>query len=305
MSDKLSRVLLGNGTVKAQIVSLDRSWQQIVTRHPLQQPVLHQLGQLSAAGVLLATSLKFDGSLVLQIHGDGPVALFVVESDAEGVFRATFKLRDDAVLQDSDSLIDLVNRNGRGRFAVTLDPGPQAINRQPYQGIVPFEGSTVSHVLEGYMSRSEQVPTRIWLSCSQYRATGLLLQQLSHDGGKSDKSGADSDEQWQRMVTLANTLTEQELLELPSDQVLRRLFWQEDLAPMHSSQCRFFCRCNRDKVAAMLRMLGQVEIESILEERQIVEIHCEYCNQRYEFDRVDALQLFADPTAGLSSESRH
>jgi molecular chaperone Hsp33 len=305
VSDTLSRVLLGDGSVKAQIVSLDASWQQIVKRHPLQQPVLDQLGQLSAAGVLLATSLKFDGSMVMQIHGDGPVALFVVESDADGVFRSTVKLRDNAVLRDNDRLNDLVNRHGNGRFAVTLDPGPQAINRQPYQGIVPFEGDNVAQVLESYMGRSEQIPTRIWLACSPYRATGLLLQHLPADGGRAVRSREDSDEQWQRMVMLASTITQQELLDLPSAHVLRRLFWQEESAPLHSSQCRFACRCNRDKVAAMLRMLGQIEVEDILNERQTIEIHCEYCNQRYEFDRVDSLQLFADLVPGVSSESRH
>lgn len=305
MSDTLSRVLLGNGTVKAQIVSLDQSWQQIVAGHPVGRTVLDQLGELTAAGVLLATSLKFDGSLVLQIHGDGPVALFVVECDAQGVFRSTVKLRDDAQLQDADRLIDLVNRHGRGRFAVTLDPGPNAVNRQPYQGIVPFEGDSVASVLESYMTRSEQVPTRIWLACDGQRATGLLLQHLARDGGKSGMSPAQSEENWQRMVMLASTITREELITLPSTQVLRRLFWQEDVAPMQSSQCRFACRCNREKVAAMLRMLGKPEIDDILQERGSVEIHCEYCNQRYEFDKVDAVQLFADPTPGLSSSETH
>ena len=299
MSDSLIRFHLRDAPVRGQIVSLDGEWLEIVNRHQVPASVRDRLGELSAAAMLLAASLKFDGALVLQIHGDGPVALFVVECDAHGRFRATVKLRDDMAANDDATLTELVNRYGHGRFVVTLDPRAQDSKRQPYQGIVPFVGTSVAAALEHYMERSEQIPTRLWLAADGRRAAGLLLQRLPGEGGYRRQGAVADHDAWNRMQRLAETVSSEELLQLGSREVLHRLFWQESMNALDQRDCRFQCRCSRDKVAAMLRMLGADEVQGIVAEQGRVEVRCEFCNKPYTFDAVDSAGLFI---AGLGSD---
>lgn len=294
MSDTLQRFLLQGAPVRGEIVSLDDAWLEVVRRHELPPAVRDRLGELAAAALLLAASLKFDGSLVLQIHGDGPVALFVVECDALGSFRATVKLREGATVEPGSSLRELVDRGGGGRFVVTLDPRTRTLNRQPYQGIVPFEGESVARVLEHYMARSEQLPTRLWLAADGRRSVGLLLQRLPDEGGEQAGRGGGihDDDGWNRMQQLADTIDADELLGLPPARVLQRLFWQEPLHAFDRRDCRFACSCSRGKVASMLRTLGREEVDGIVAERGQVEVRCEFCNRAYAFDAVDCAGLF-------------
>lgn len=293
--DSMQRLLLGEGSVRVEMVSLTRSWREVVSRHSLPAAVLHELGKLTSAGVLLASALKFEGSLVLQIHGDGPVRLVVVESNAQGQFRATAKTAEGSVIAPDADLASMVNQRGEGRFVVTLDPGKQAENRQPYQGIVSLEAESVSAMLESYMARSEQVPTRIWLAANSERACGLLLQKLPDDGGIRTRSDQQA---WDRLVMLAATVKESELLTLSPQALLHRLFWQETSRGVDTRHCRFACTCTREKVAAMLQMLGVNEVEDILAERGSVEVNCDFCNQAYLFDAIDCAQLFIAASGG-------
>ncbi|RPH62165.1 MAG: Hsp33 family molecular chaperone HslO [Burkholderiales bacterium] len=302
MSDSLLRFLVRGASVRGEIVTLDQAWREVVARHALPAPVRDRLGELSAAAALLAATLKFDGSLVLQIHGDGPVALFVVECQSDGGYRATVKLREGATIDDDASLSALVDAQGRGRFVVTLDPRDGVAGRQAWQGIVPFEGETVAAALERYMQRSEQIPTRLWLAADGERAVGLLLQRLPDRGGQP--AAADTDG-WNRMQRLADTVTAREMLALPPEQLLRRLFWQESLYAFDERACRFACRCSRGKVGDMLKLLGSDEVEAILAERGDIDVHCEYCNQAYRFDAVDSIALFHDAPAAPGSQAQH
>ena len=325
--DTLRRFLLAGAPVRGESVSLDASWREVADRHAFPRSVRDRLGELCAAALLLSASLKFDGALILQIHGDGPVSLLVVECEADGTFRATAKLRDGAACPEDADLAALVNAHGRGRFVLTLDPRTDSPNRQPYQGIVPFEGRTVAEVLERYMERSEQVPTRLWLAADEVRATGLLLQRLPSEGGhawtpgpadrdsEAPKGAApppsaldadeEADEGWNRMQRLADTITRDELLTLPSETVLRRLFWQEPLRGLDLRRPRFACTCSREKVAAMLRMLGREEIESIVAEQGTVGVRCEFCNSPYEFDAIEGAELFLSESLAPGSQARH
>jgi molecular chaperone Hsp33 len=312
--DTLRRFMLSGAPVRGEVISLDASWREIASRHAFPRSVRDRLGELSAAGLLLSATLKFDGALILQIHGDGPVALLVVECQADGTFRATAKLREGAACPEEADLSTLVNANGRGRFVVTLDPRTHSPNRQPYQGIVPFEGRSVAEVLERYMARSEQLPTRLWLAADDDRATGLLLQRLPDEVGRSarppanaarDPAPPDDADGWNRMQRLADTLTREELLTLPASSVLHRLFWQEPLAAFDTRRPRFACTCSRAKVAAMLRMLGRDEIEAIVREQGSVGVRCEFCNAPYDFDAVDGASLFLSEPTAPGSRERH
>jgi molecular chaperone Hsp33 len=304
MDDSVRRFLLEGASVRGEIVSLDRSWQDIARRHRLPAPVTATLGELAAAAVLLSATLKFEGSLILQIHGDGAIRLLVVEARSDGRIRATVKLRDDLPIDSQASLASLVNRSGKGRFAVTLDPSDRNDSRQAWQGIVPFEGDTVAQVLEHYMTRSEQLPTRLWLAADDGRASGLLLQRLPDEGGTASRVEADPDG-WNRMQHLAATIESAELLSTDSARLLERVFWQERLSGFEPRPIHFGCGCTRDKVAAMLRMLGRSEVDDILTERSAIEVSCDYCNQDYRFDAVDCAGLFIEPPPPPGSASHH
>lgn len=293
MSDRVERFLLRGAPVRGEIVSLDEAWREVVARHALPPAVRDRLGELSAAALLLAATLKFDGAMVLQIHGDGPVSLFVVECLTEGSYRATVKLRDEhgPVAHDA-SLASLVNPGGTGRFVVTLDPRGESPNRQPWQGIVPFDGNAVAEMLERYMEQSEQLPTRLWLAADEQRAVGLLLQRLPQEGGTG--APADDEDGWNRMQRLAETITREELLGLAPAKVLERLFWQEPLHAFDGHEVHFACNCSREKVVGMLRMLGREEVDGILAERDSVEVRCDFCNELWRFDPVDCGVVFAE-----------
>ena len=320
--DCLQRFMLQGAPVRGEFVSLDAAWREIAGRHAFPRSVRDRLGELCAAGLLLSATLKFDGALILQIHGDGPVALLVVECEADGSFRATAKLREGHLCPEDADLTTLVNANGRGRFVVTLDPRSSSPNRQPYQGIVPFEGDSVAEVLERYMARSEQVPTRLWLAADDSRATGLLLQRLPEEGGKSfspsqvaspagpsASSGVVTTESdtdgWNRMQKLAQTLSRDEMLALSGQSILHRLFWQERLHAFDSRTPRFGCTCSREKVANMLRMLGREEVASIVAEKGVVGVRCDFCNTPYDFDAVDSAELFVSEPIAPGSQVRH
>ncbi len=269
------------------------------------------LGEMMAAAALLSANLKFNGALVMQLHGDGPVRMLVVECLSDLSMRATAKLADDAKIADDATLAELVNVHGHGRFAITLDPKDKLPGQQPYQGIVPLADAhgplaSMSAVLEHYMQASEQLDTRLWLAADDHAAAGMLLQKLPSYGGTqevgetgaalSGQGRAQDLDTWDRACQLGNTLKPEELLAETPDTLLRRLFWEDlqetGLHVFEPMTPHFHCSCSRPKVAGMLQSLGQEEIDSILAERGNVEIHCDFCGQRYEFDAVDCAQLF-------------
>lgn len=310
MADELYKFLFeGDDTekssVRGEIVSLGDTWREIRGQHPYPAPVLRMLGELVAASTLLTANLKFNGALVMQIHGDGPVKLLVVECHADLTVRATAKLSESAQIADDAHFRELVNRHGKGRFAITLDPKDRSQGQKPYQGIVPLEGDSIAQVLENYMLRSEQLHTHLWLAADATRAQGVLLQRLPISGGKTNEVSAHLGteleaalETWERVVTFANTLSREELLATDPKTLMRRLFWEETLRVFDPMPCAFHCSCSRERVAAMLVTLGQKEVEDTLAEQGQVDVNCEFCNRHYPFDAVDCAQLFAtDNTA--------
>lgn len=308
MSDTLHKFLFDAGSsarspVRGEIVSLTATWRQIKERHDYPEPVLRLLGELVAASTLLSANLKFNGALVMQIHGDGPVRLLVVECNADLTVRATVKMADDigdkpGAIDDDARFTDLVNAHGKGRFAITLDPRDRSKGQQPYQGIVPLEGASVAEALEGYMRRSEQLDTQLWLAADHEHANGLLLQKLPLEGGGRQTvfdatAEAHATEVWERAVTFANTIARDELLRVEPQTLMRRLFWEETLAVYDPLPCAFRCSCTRERVAAMLVSLGEKEVDETLTEMGRIHVDCEFCNKSYDFDTVDCAQLFA------------
>lgn len=302
MNDQLQRFLFNTAPVRGELVSLEETWREVLSRRDYPAPVRAMLGELMAAAALLSANLKFDGALVIQMYGDGPVKMLVVQCNSDLTMRATAKLTADAGDIPADAgLAELVNANGNGRCAITLDPRVKLPGQQPYQGVVPLSDddgpiATIAEALEYYMHHSEQLDTRLWLAADSERAVGLLLQKLPSTGGiagAGTAEGAEKDnDTWGRVCALSGTLKSAEMLATDGDTLLRRLFWEETLSDIDAAPTRFACTCSREKVGGMLTMLGRDEVESVLEEKGEIEVHCEFCNQRYAFDPVDAAQLF-------------
>lgn len=301
--DELIKLHFAQAGAKAQLVRLDHSWQQVLSRHPDLSPALcGLLGQMSAASCMLSASLKFNGSVMLQIHGDGPVRLAVAECSARMGVRATLKLRSDwqsslpaeLLDQSEPSLQPLVNQTGQGRFSLVLDT--KQPDQRPYQGIVSLNDESIAAAIESYMGQSEQLATRLWLAADQQSACGLLLQQMPLEGGHAAAERATQHEHWERLVMLADTLGPAEMLATAPQELAHRLFWEEQAMLLQSQLVQFECPCSRARVGRMLAGLGQTEIESILAEQGQVLVHCDFCNSPYPFDAVDCAQLFTEST---------
>jgi molecular chaperone Hsp33 len=275
--DCLQRFVFDGAPVRGEIVHLDATWRTVLERHEYPLPLRDVLGELMAAAALLSSTIKFTGSLILQVQGSGPVKLLVVECTSDQTMRATAKW--DGPLQGGD-FRGLV---GSGRFVITIAPEDA---KQTYQGIVSLEGGDVAGALEHYMATSEQLETRLWLAADGEHAAGMLLQRLP-GSGESDA------ETWNRAIQLTQTVSSHELLELPAREVIHRLYHQEDIRLFEARVMSFRCSCSRERVVNMLRLLGRDEVMSILQERGSLEVNCEFCNRHYCFDPVDAEQIFA------------
>lgn len=309
MMSELRPFLFDGLPVRGMLVRLTDAWQELLRRrreagaNPPEVSAL--LGEITAAAVLMQANIKFNGALVIQIFGDGPVKLAVAEVQPDLAFRATAKVVGDAPA--GAGLEALLNVHGQGRCAITLDPTDKRPGQQPYQGVVPLHGDRreplqqVSQVLEHYMLQSEQLDTRLVLAADDRIAAGLLIQRLPLEGagnlaGSPWKSGDEDaigrSEDYRRISMLAGTLTREELLTLPGDRILHRLFWQEKLTTFPPRVPRFACSCSSERVRGMLRTLGRDESEGLIAERGLVEVACDFCGATYRYDAVDVGEMF-------------
>ena len=318
---ELHKFLFDGLPVRGAIVRLTDAWQEILQRRAANNetgaypaPVTELLGEMSAAAVLMQANIKFNGALVLQIFGDGPAKLAVVEVQPDFGVRATATLQGE-VAPDA-SLSQMVNQNNEGRCAITLDPLDRMPGQQPYQGVVPLFGDQkeklekLSEVLEHYMLQSEQLDTTLVLAANMDVAAGVLIQRLPLEGsgnlaGKYDsverEAALGQSEDYNRISILAKSLKAEELLGLDIETVLHRLFWEEPLLRFEplvgETGPKFHCSCSRERVGRMIKGLGVAEVESILSERENIEVGCEFCGKQYHFDPVDAASLFTQAEA--------
>ena len=292
--------------VRGEIVSISTAWQAVLERRDDPPVVRKILGDFVGAATLLSASLKFDGTLIIQAQSKGPIQLLVVECKSDLSMRATVKLSvEPSEINNEASLGDLLDASNTGRLVITLDPSDREPGQAPYQGIVALQeerGGIIQPVTSAaeaiglYMQNSEQLESRIWLASNNSHVGGLLLQRLPNSGGHAHLDPQTAAEGWARIQTLGGTITNEELLTLTPETILRRLFLEESVENGVRSfpprQIRFSCRCSRTKVADILRMLGEEEIQGILAEQGAVETICEFCAKPYRFDAVDCLQVF-------------
>ena len=316
---ELHKFLFEGLPVRGMLVRLTESWQEVLRRRGSSRvtppEVRALMGELAAAGVLMHANIKFDGALVIQAFGDGPVKLAVAEVQPDLSFRATATVIGE--VPAGAHLEAMLNVHGKGRCAITLDPKDKKPGQQPYQGVVALHGDRreplqqLSQVLEHYMLQSEQLDTRLVLAANDQIAAGLLIQRLPVEGmanlGGSRRSSEELiglSEGFNRVAHLAATLTREELLTLDAETVLRRLFWEERVRRFEPQQPQFACSCSRQRVSAMLQGLGQAEVDGIIAERGEVEVGCEFCGLQYRFDAVDVGGMFvAQPFQTPGSEA--
>jgi len=325
--DTLRKFIFEGLPVRGMLVRLEGSWRDVLARrtsasdggHAFPPPVRALLGEMAAASVLMQGSLKFNGALVLQMQGDGPVRLAVAETQPDLGFRVTAKVVGD--VPAGAGLEALLNVHGQGRCAITLDPRDRLPGQQPYQGVVPLHGDRreplqkLSEVLEHYMLQSEQLDTRLVLAANDEVAAGLLVQRLPVTGAanlsgevlvSADEDQIGRNEDYNRIALLAGTLTADELLALPPERLMHRLFWEETLRVFEPQQPRFACSCSRERVGRMLQGLGADEVNGLVAERGEAEVGCDFCGAVYRFDPVDVGGLFSTgPAAPPASGQVH
>ena len=310
---ELHKFLFDGLPVRGMLVRLTDSWQEVLHRHRhaggYPAAVAELLGEMAAAGVLMQGNIKFNGALVMQVFGDGPVQLAVAEVQPDFAFRATAKVTGEVT--PGMPLSQMLNASGKGRCAITLDPKDRLPGQQPYQGVVPLSDAqhrpieSLAGMLEHYMLQSEQLDTRLVLAADEHTAAGLLIQRLPATGEanlsgtaatQADEDEVGRNEDYNRIALLAASLKREELLGLDADTILHRLFWQEKLLRLLPSEGtwtpRFACSCSRERVAGMLQSLGAQEVEDTLAEQGRIEVACDFCGMHYHFDAVDAAQLF-------------
>ena len=289
-ADALTRFVFEHAAVRGAYVQLDDTTRAVLACHPYPPALQRVLAELLAATALLASTLKFTGSLIIQLQGDGPVRLLVVECTDALQMRAMAQWdagRTDALGPDA-TLADLAGGPKHGRLVITLDPkGAGTI----YQGIVTLETGSVAGLIEHYLATSEQLASRMLLATDAGAAAGLIVQRLP---GASDTDDAT----WTRACDALAAIEPRSLLaHVPATQHLAQAFAQDDIRVFREREVAFACTCSRARVENALRIAGAAEIESIIAERGVVEVTCEFCNRRYAFAPGEARALFTHEAA--------
>jgi len=279
--DTCQRFMMDNSAIRGEWCLLDATFKSVITAHDYPLEVQGLLGEMMAAAALLSSTLKFEGTLILQARGEGPIQLATVECTHNKNIRAVAHWQGDV---SNKGLRELL---GKAQLAITISPN----KGKSYQGIVPLTGETLAKCLEHYFKQSEQLDTRVFLNQGNDKAAGLLLQIMpfnSNDNTPEEQQHED----WTRICTLASTLTAEEHLSISSEELLNRLFHEEEVRLFDPVDTAFKCTCSRDRMGAALLSMGKEETENLLTTQEKVTITCDYCNTHHEFDKIDIHVLF-------------
>ncbi|MCL4104451.1 UNVERIFIED_CONTAM: hypothetical protein GTU68_047413 [Idotea baltica] len=280
-SDISQRFLFDGADIRGETVHLDQSLAEILRVHQYPPAVAALIGEFLAAAVLLSTTLKFDGKLILQVRSEGQIPLLMVECTHLLHVRAIARGAEQATASDFDQLL------GNGQLAITVDPQ----KGQRYQSIVPLEGGSLAQSLDAYFEQSEQLLTRFWLTSANGRAAGMLLQQLPSNNKRSADQRKDD---WQHTCSLAATTKPTELLQLSAGELLHRLYHEQPPQLFEPTDIVFECNCSAQRTRAALATLSPNELEEILTDQGAITMDCEFCNRQYQFSRAD-LNEFLGP----------
>lgn len=280
--DQLYRYLFEHHQVRGELVQLDQTFRHMVAAQEYPAPVRQLLGELLVATSLLTATLKFEGSITVQLQGNGPVSLAVINGDHQQQLRGVARWQGE--LPANPDLKALV---GDGHLVITISPD----EGERYQGIVSLESDSLASSLESYFAQSEQLATRIWIrtggSAAEPLAAGMLLQALP-------ASGEQHADEFDHLSKLTDTIKDEELFTLPAEEILYRLYHEEEVRLFAPQAIQFRCTCSRERCEQALLQVGQAEVEAMIHEQGQIDMHCDYCGTHYQFDAIDAQALFAE-----------
>jgi molecular chaperone Hsp33 len=291
-NDLLKRFIFDDCDIRGEIVSLGDSYREILSHNQYPPAIQKLLGEFLAAIGLLSSTLKFDGMIILQARGEGAISTIMAEcnhhNNIRGIVRLNPAVELSSDLAESGSLQELL---GKGVLVITIEPKRRenfAGKLERYQGIVPLERDTLAGCLEDYFQQSEQLATRLWFAANEQQAGGLLLQALPH---QLITDVDDNKAHWETIITLANTITNEELLELDQDTVLYRLFNEQPVRLFEPKNLKFACSCSQERSEGALLSLGKDEVEALLIEKGSIDIDCQFCNRHYHFSADEVRKL--------------
>lgn len=284
-NNTLHRYLFEDLSVRGELVQLDDAYQQIISSKEYPKAVQNLLGELLVATTLLTATLKFEGSITLQLQGDGPVSLVVINGDNDQKVRGV--ARFDGEISDDATLHQLM---GKGYLVITIAPK----DGERYQGVVALDGKDLAACFEGYFERSEQLKTRLWLRLGEFEgkphAAGMLLQVMPDGTGSADD--------FEHLEQLTDTIKNEELFGLEGEDVLYRLYNQDKVQLFEPQHVEFFCGCSRERSAGAIVTIERAEVDDIVKTEGKVSLHCDYCGTSYDFDSIDVANIFEDATKG-------
>jgi molecular chaperone Hsp33 len=284
-NDHVRRFVFEHFSVRGQIVELSESWRKALSTQRYAIPVRETLGQAMAASALLASTLKFDGKLTMQVSSEGLLRLMVVQCRSDLSLRAMAKAHERA--GEAQTFHQLVSD---GRLVLSIETA----DSQRYQGIVALDRPDFATCLESYFMNSEQLPTRLFLGADRRRAVGLLLQKMPLDERVSEQQQTDAVHQWDRVQQLAMRMPPDELMLHDDESLIRRLFPQDDVRLFDPAPVRFHCGCSRTRIEDVLRMMGRDEVDDAVAEQGSLTVSCEFCGAGYAFDAEDVIDVFRD-----------
>ncbi len=283
-SDHLQRFIFEKSDIRGIITTLETSYQQVIQGHQYPPAIATLMGEMLVAVSLLSTTLKFDGVITLQARGNGALSMIMADCTRHNNLRGLAQFDQSASIPENASLKELL---GEGNLTLTIDPA----KGERYQGIVPLDHDSLAACLEDYFERSEQLPTRLWLSSAPNRAGGLLLQALPQ---QLNADAEQNRQQWEHVVQLAETLTTDEQLNLTHKDQLYRLFHQDEVRLFEPTKLQFCCSCSRERTTQAIRSVGKAEILKILEETGEIRMDCHFCRHSYVFDEAEIDKVFSD-----------
>ncbi|ERK11654.1 MAG: Hsp33 family molecular chaperone HslO [Pantoea sp.] len=286
VQDQLHRYLFENVAVRGELVNVSQTWRDIVENHDYAEPVKNLMGELLVATSLLTATLKFEGDITVQLQGDGPLSLAVINGNNRQELRGVARVKEE--IAPGSSLKQMV---GNGYLVITISPE----KGERYQGVVGLEADTLSGCLEDYFMRSEQLPTRLFIRTNEKGAAGILLQVLPAQEPHLDD--------FNHLATLTETVKSEELIEMSATDVLWRLYHQEEATVFDPTTVSFKCTCSRERCGEVLKTLPIEEVDEILEEDGEIDMHCDYCGAHYVYDAVDIAAIRNTPTG--SSDQLH
>ncbi|GEM75873.1 Hsp33 family molecular chaperone HslO [Vibrio sagamiensis] len=275
----LNRYLFEDLSVRGELVQLDEAYQRIISSKEYPAALQKLLGELLVSTTLLTATLKFEGSITIQLQGDGPVSLAVINGDHDQKIRGV--ARWEGNIADNATLHEMM---GKGYLVITIEPK----KGERYQGVVGLEGENLAEVIEGYFANSEQLKTRLWIRTGEYQgklhAAGMMIQIMP------DGTGAPED--FEHLEQLTDTVKNEELFSLPANELLYRLYNQDTVRLYDPQPVEFHCGCSRERSGAAIITVDKAEVYEIIAEEGSISLHCDYCGTTYQFDEAEVTDLY-------------